>query len=157
MPTNVTVIFDEATTNSGDCNGGIVITRTWVASDNCGNTATHIQTITAADEFAPVISSIPPDVTLECGTYPTDTLKAVDDCDLDLDIVVSDTIYGSCPSTLERTYFVTDDCGNTTMHTQVVTWEDTTAPTVVFTNPLLCIVVGLQQMIVEMKEASLFT
>ena len=43
----------------------MVITRTWTATDNCGNASTCIQTITVEDVTAPVITC-PVDVTVNC-------------------------------------------------------------------------------------------
>src|SRR5437763_7542302 len=42
------------------------IARTYTATDECGNSSSSIQTITVDDETAPVITSIPADVTVSC-------------------------------------------------------------------------------------------
>ncbi|MEQ1745534.1 MAG: T9SS type A sorting domain-containing protein [Saprospiraceae bacterium] len=43
------------TQTSGDCSSGYVVTRTWTATDQCGNPKVHVQTITVlpAAPFAP--------------------------------------------------------------------------------------------------------
>lgn len=59
-------------------------------------------------------------------------LTATDLCQ-DVDVTFNeDTTAGSCPDayTLTRTWSVADDCGNATSHTQVVTVQDTTPPSI---------------------------
>ena len=51
------------------CPGSQIITRTWTATDLCGNTSVGTQIITLSDTTAPVLT-IPPSVTLDC---PADT------------------------------------------------------------------------------------
>jgi hypothetical protein len=38
----------------GSCVNSYVLTRTWTATDECGNTTTHKQTITVVDTTKPV-------------------------------------------------------------------------------------------------------
>jgi hypothetical protein len=47
---------------AGSCPQASVITRTWTATDACGNEAVHVQTITVADTTAPVFISVPADI-----------------------------------------------------------------------------------------------
>ena len=57
------------------------ILRRWRATDLCGNTADHIQTITVVDTTAPVFTIIPEDLTLECDQeVPTTNAEADDNC-----------------------------------------------------------------------------
>ena len=60
----VTVTVEE-TLDQGECGGAYVITRTFTATDACGNAATAVQTITQQDTTAPSLV-IPADVTIEC-------------------------------------------------------------------------------------------
>ncbi|MEZ4782011.1 MAG: hypothetical protein R2816_10770 [Flavobacteriaceae bacterium] len=111
-----------------------MVTRTWTATDECGLTTTHTQTVTVQDTTAPTFNeALPSDVTEECDAV-TDavTLTASDNCgnaDVTFDEVRTD---GDCPSNyiLTRTWTATDECGLTTTHTQTVTVQDTTAPTI---------------------------
>ncbi|MEZ4949329.1 MAG: hypothetical protein R2784_08080 [Saprospiraceae bacterium] len=49
-----------------DCQTGIVYTRTWTATDGCGNQSSASQVITIIDNIAPVISGVPGDLNLNC-------------------------------------------------------------------------------------------
>ncbi|MEZ4782012.1 MAG: hypothetical protein R2816_10775 [Flavobacteriaceae bacterium] len=72
------------------------------------------------------------DVTVECDSVPTaDTLTANDNCS-DATVVFNEVrTDGDCPSNyvLVRTWTATDECGFETIHTQTITVQDTTAPT----------------------------
>ena len=114
----------------------MLIERTWLATDDCGNTATCIQIITVQDTTSPVITC-PADVVLDC---PADTTAATngvatatDQCDADVDISHSDVVTDNCGNTMliERTWLATDDCGNTATCIQIITVQDTTAPIIV--------------------------
>ena len=50
----------------GACKYAYTITRTWTATDQCGNTATASRTITVQDTKAPVFDQDPEDLTIEC-------------------------------------------------------------------------------------------
>jgi hypothetical protein len=85
----------------------------------CGNASTQTQTITVDDQTAPVITSIPANVTVSCAAdVPAGNVSSVvatDNCAGVLTVTFSDvTTPGSCPNryTIARTYTVTDVCGN---------------------------------------------
>jgi hypothetical protein len=59
----VQVAFAES--SEGSCPQ--VITRTWTATDGCGNSVSATQTITVVDTTAPILVGVPPDLTLTCG------------------------------------------------------------------------------------------
>ena len=131
--TDVTVTYSEVRTD-GSCEDTYTLTRTWVAEDNCGNTTTHIQTVSVEDTTAPTFNeALPADVTEECDAVtPAVTLTASDNCDTDVTVTYSEVrTDGSCEDTytLTRTWVAGDNCGNTTTHIQTVSVEDTTAPT----------------------------
>ena len=48
---------------SGSCVGEQIITRTWSLTDDCGNTTTHVQTITVEDNTPPTFT-VPADITI---------------------------------------------------------------------------------------------
>ncbi|MBF4467676.1 gliding motility-associated C-terminal domain-containing protein, partial [Flavobacterium sp. LC2016-12] len=132
-------VASEGCTNAG------TYTNTWIVKDNCGNTSDiFTQIITIEDTTAPtwttVVGSL--NVTLECNdttglvsaqaTFPI----ATDLCDGDVaniektsgQFVASEGC--SNAGTYTNTWIVKDACGNTSdIFTQVITIEDTTAPT----------------------------
>ncbi len=119
----------------GNCGGGYTVVRTFVATDDCGNTASAQQIVTFRDQKAPVFAGIPAAITLQCSAaLPTDEPTATDNCDKSVDIVETQaTQPGTCENNYRvvRTWTATDDCGNTATAIQVVTLEDTIAPTFV--------------------------
>jgi len=128
-----TVNFSDVTAGAG-CPDGLIITRTWVATDDCGNSSTCVQTITVDDTAGPLISC-PGNITIECtaSTLPATTgmATATDDCDDSPALVFLDaTVGGACPQefTINRTWTATDNCGNTSTCVQAIQIEDTTAP-----------------------------
>ena len=108
-----------------------IITRTYMASDSCGNTATCAQLITVNDSIAPQISC-PAAVTVACLTdvpSPDITLvTATDNCGIPVVTFVGDVWSGNCPRIITRTYQAADSCGNTSTCTQMITVNDSIAP-----------------------------
>jgi gliding motility-associated-like protein len=110
------------------------ITRTYRVTDVCSNFIFVTQTITVNDITAPV--GIAPDpITVECITeVPAANTALVtgvsDNCTAaPLVAFVSDVSNGAtCPEVITRTYSITDDCGNSTNVTQLITIDDTTPP-----------------------------
>ncbi|MRX67633.1 T9SS type B sorting domain-containing protein [Flavobacterium resistens] len=135
----------EDTVTPGDCAGSYTKTRTWTAKDACGNVSLPVsQTIIVQDITAPTwkteIASL--NRTVECSDqqalasaqalFPT----ATDACDTDVSniVKVSGQFMASegCSNagTYTNTWTVKDACGNTSeTFTQVITIQDTTAPT----------------------------
>lgn len=121
---------------SGSCPK--TITRTYRATDGCGNVTECTQIITVNDTIAPIISA-PPSVTVQCDSgvpaHATDLASLVtqggtasDNCGVPTVSFVGDVSSGSCPRTITRTYRATDGCGNSTDATQTMTVRDNTAP-----------------------------
>ncbi|MEC3908670.1 gliding motility-associated C-terminal domain-containing protein, partial [Tamlana sp. 2201CG12-4] len=126
-----TVSVSDARTD-GNCPNTYTLTRTWVATDECGLTTSHIQIITVQDTKAPeFVETLPRDITVECDAVPDPlTITATDNCG-DAVVTVNDVrTDGDCPSSyiIVRTYTATDACNLTTTHTQIITVQDTTAP-----------------------------
>jgi hypothetical protein len=129
---NVSVVFGETTT-PGNCAYNYTITRTWTATDACGNVASCQQTITVQDVTPPQIAC-PNGVTVECianKPQPNPALvTATDNCDPNPVVVWVSDVVGQqrCPAQIIRTYRATDACGNQATCTQIITVEDRTAP-----------------------------
>ena len=126
------VITVEEQTTPGACAGDYVITRTFTATDDCGNATSATQTITIVDTTAPVLT-IPSDYTAECSdAHPMDDATATDNCGEVTITVEEETTPGACAGdyVITRTFTATDDCGNATSATQTITIVDTTAPVI---------------------------
>ena len=120
----------------GNCAGNYVITRTWTATDNCGNSSSCDQTITVSDTTGPDIDC-PADAGVDCSdsTDPADTGEptATDDCSGVASIGHSDSVApGNCAGNyvITRTWTATDNCGNSSSCDQTITVTDTTPPTI---------------------------
>jgi uncharacterized repeat protein (TIGR01451 family) len=110
-----------------------MITRTWVAEDECGNTTTCSQVLLILDSEGPTFDqACPQDTEIECGSpIPmAPTLTASDNCGMASVTFSEESTFqpGSCQYTITRTWVAEDDCGNTTTCSQVITVSDTQAP-----------------------------
>ncbi len=128
----VTITFDDEF-NGGDCAGGF--TRTWIATDGCGNFVTAQQQITSSDQEAPVITSFPDNVTVSCDNIPSAEEASVeysDDCGSVITSYDEEIIPGSCPNSynIERTWTFTDGCGNSVSNTWTIFVVDEEGPIV---------------------------
>ncbi len=106
-------------------------TVTLTVSDGI-ESATCEATITVIDTTPPVITGVPADETVECDSVPPPAEPtATDNCDPDVPVIFDETrTDGDCPNryTLTRTWTATDDCGNSTTETQIISVQDTTPP-----------------------------
>ncbi len=128
------LVFDE--TIMGDtCH--FTITRTWTATDDCGNTGMYAQTITVADDNPPVFSNVPADVTMECPDVPPVQDPDVTDCSPYTLEFEESQIGGACPlpSQIIRTWIATDECGNADTVVQIVTMTSPMVTGVITFNP----------------------
>jgi hypothetical protein len=122
----------------------ITVLRTYTITDLCGNNVQIPQTFTIDDNTAPQISGTLPPLPVEgcnAGAAPAayTTIAALqaagltisDNCTAtgSLQLSHADVTSGTCPITIQRTYTITDACGNTATATQVITIDDTQAPT----------------------------
>jgi hypothetical protein len=119
----------------GECPQSFTIVRTWVAIDACGNAS---ETVGAEyfvfDNVAPVITTQPADVMVECAedAPAIAEVSAVDNCG---DVTInSDEAYIEAPDECgnyvkEITYVAVDECGNTSEPVSyTITVFDMTAP-----------------------------
>jgi len=130
------VTYSDSATG-GACPQEKTVTRTWTATDACGNAASCDQTIDVEDTIAPVITC-PADVTIQCDASQdpsnTGSATAIDNCDPAPAVTYSDDFGGLTlcdgTGTFVRTWTATDGCGHMTTCDQVITLEDTTAPVI---------------------------
>ena len=133
-------------THVGDVSDGMTcpetITRTYRATDACGNTTDCTQLITIDDDTPPMITC-PGPITVDCIANvpaPDINLPVVsDNCNATVTVThVGDVSDGmTCPETITRTYRATDACGNTTDCTQLITIDDDTPPTITCPAPIM--------------------
>ncbi|MFN0214535.1 MAG: T9SS type A sorting domain-containing protein, partial [Saprospiraceae bacterium] len=112
-------------------------TRTYTATDGCGNTATCKQEFSWTEDLTPpTFTFCPQGSNLGCnpmaGVPSAGVATATDACSTP---TISSTLgmitSMGCTRSQTRTYTATDGCGNTATCTQVFTWtEDTTPPVV---------------------------
>ncbi len=119
-------------TTSGFCPQEYSVTRTWIATDGCGNSATCSSTIFIQDNTPPVITCPVVVSPISCGEIPSfGTATAVDACDPIADLTFFDvTVQGTCSQEYQvtRTWIATDDCGNTSSCSASISIEDNTPP-----------------------------
>ncbi|KFE99116.1 choice-of-anchor L domain-containing protein, partial [Flavobacterium hydatis] len=126
----------------GSCPGTYSITRTWTAKDACNNTSLPVsQTINVVDTTPPTWTTAPTalNVTLQCSDTAGLTAAqasapvATDACSTVTYTKVSGAfVAGNCANagTYTNTWKATDVCTNeSTVFTQTITIQDTTAPT----------------------------
>lgn len=89
------------------------------------------------DSQAPIFINVPNNVTLECGTIIPSRdsygITASDNYGTNIIVISKETIpptNNTCHYKIVRTWTARDFCGNKTVHTQVVTIQDTKAPIV---------------------------
>lgn len=121
------------------CDADFNITRTWTATDECGNVAVASQTLTVwPDTEAPTFTFVPGAQTVQCGEaieFGTPTI--IDNCtELTVSEAVSST--GSCPNgyTTTKTWTATDGCGNTEVQSQTITVMAAPAPATLSFEPM---------------------
>jgi hypothetical protein len=129
------VTFSDAV-SAGACPNAKTITRTWTATDGCGNASSCVQKIDVVDTTPPTLTC-PADVTIECdqSTDPSNTgsATATDNCDANPLIAYSDAeTPGHCPQekTISRTWSATDACGNRSSCVQTINVVDRTPPAI---------------------------
>jgi hypothetical protein len=122
------------TTTAGACAGGLTgstTTRTWTATDSCGQAATHTQVVTVGHSTAWTLSNVPDDATVPCGDKLPEApvVTAFTHCNAELNVTPDETsATDGCTVTTTRTWSATDACGHTKTGTQVITQEDNEDP-----------------------------
>src|SRR5439155_14404373 len=130
----VTQVGNDSTVD-GTCAGTYSETRTWIATDACGNTSvTTLPLLAVRPITPPFISDAGANATIDCPASPTFTAPtASDSCNsATVTQVGSDSTEDwTCARTYyeTRTWIATDACGNTSgTKTQTITVQDITPP-----------------------------
>jgi hypothetical protein len=149
-----TVVFTEASNRDSSGFGfyNYDITRTWVVTDDSGNTATHTQVINVRDTKAPVFSPNAPDTVivstnfadLSCAdTVVLNMAPFISDCATGVNLTVTNSAFPSGGANATGVYPVgttpvvftaTDVSGNVSQYTVIVIVRDGTPPTAVCIN-----------------------
>jgi hypothetical protein len=113
-------------------------TRTFTATDHCGNAQTISRTVSwIVDVTSPVISGVGIPETISCPAVPLFSSPiASDGCSTASLSYTDATTPGTCVSayTKTRTWTATDHCGNTSTASQTITVVDNTAPSITCTT-----------------------
>jgi len=133
-----TVTFIDVTT-PGTCPQSYSVTRTWTATDLCGNAASCSQTITVVDTTPPTIFCPGDEDIVQCPQTPVFEPPFVHDaCDPSPTVTFTETTTpGPCPQHYDvtRTWTATDHCGNSASCSETITVVDTTAPIITCPGP----------------------
>ncbi|MBK9105948.1 MAG: hypothetical protein IPL92_15590 [Saprospiraceae bacterium] len=119
----------------------LFVTRTWTATDGCGNVSTRSQTINVVDNSTsdrcitcPIDDQLP-------ATPAFATATATDACGSLFTLTFADVTVtpGSCAGsyTVTRTWTATDGCGNVSTAAQVINVQDIDAPVIASAGPWL--------------------
>ncbi len=111
---------------------GYSITHIWTVVDDCNNeNSTSTSFMVLPDTEAPDLV-LPDDITVECNNIPPIGIAtATDNCDSNPTVIFVEEIIndGSCPYTIERSWYAEDICGNASdIQTQTITVGDTENP-----------------------------
>jgi|GEM_PF-392566 len=111
-----------------------IIVRTFLATDNAGNTGTCVQAYTTrSDSEPPVFGAM---ASIDLGCNPDVDLPSIadvfatlsDNCGLVSSSVVESTMLDGCQVTIMRDFNAVDACGNTGSLMQVITLTNDTTP-----------------------------
>src|SRR5690606_7844598 len=119
----------------------LIIQRTYVVSDVCGNTSTCAQILNVVDDEVPIILNCPSVLTISCidDLTPgnTNLISVTDNCaiveDIVIDVLDISNNGSGCtidPLIINRTFTVSDACGNSSVCTQIITLIDNVAPVI---------------------------
>ncbi|XP_013403828.1 uncharacterized protein LOC106169070 isoform X2 [Lingula anatina] len=136
---DVTLKIEEAPNplpTTAACNA--TITRTYTAEDACENMVHVVQMITIREMGLPVFTFVPPNITVECGTYiknPDLTggwAIARSACGDPVGVNFTDRIISDnlCNESIARTWTAVDDCGNQISVRQIIYLQITIPPTI---------------------------
>ena len=128
----VATISTEVDTIDGNCPNNYIITRTFVATDECGNSSEpQTQSIYVYDWYAPVFNEGPTTYTYECDEeVPVIEPVATDNCSEVITYDYEDVEFwgDACYNGFTRVWSATDECFNVSYFNQYIYIQDTNAP-----------------------------
>ncbi len=132
-----TISYNDVVVSTGPCQFQIEIERTWTATDpNTGLSSSCVQEISLEDNTPPTFNNCPSDITVDGGGNCQKTVTwtapvASDNCGVDN--VTSNYSSGQTfqLGATTVTYTATDNCGNTTVCSFVVTVVNTVIPSII--------------------------
>ncbi len=136
-PSNGAISLDQTgkftyTPYSTGCSTDVFIYE--VCNQTSGCCATAAVAITIGDNTSPLLSNVPPDITIGCDEIVPDPsiVLAYDDCPgiyIEFNEESNEYAVGECETfIITRTWAATDLCGNTASATQIITVEDLEGP-----------------------------
>ena len=137
----VSVTWQDDITEDETC-AGAVYTRTYTATDACGNSASATQTVIIVDNSAPtwnegfymeLVACADATEALMNDASHLPLYEALDNCDDDLEYTVSAVLTsGGCIGSWHRTWTAIDDCDNASQFEQTIMVYDSLAPEFVY-------------------------
>ena len=111
-----------------------IISRSWLASDDCNNAVACSQIISVRDTEAPVWTFVPESLDLQCDGVapPVENATASDNCDTEVTVTYNGetVVQGQCAGStiITRSWTAVDDCNNVTTTVQVIAIQDSQPP-----------------------------
>ena len=131
------ITYSDLTIASPVCPQEYTINRTWLTTDDCGNTSTCLQIITIDDSVPPVLAC-PANLTIECieSTLPahTGTATTSDICDESPSLMYTDVTMAIPMSNgyqIQRTWTTSDTCGNSASCIQIIRVDNPLVPDII--------------------------
>ena len=113
----------------GECPNSYQINRTWIATDECGNSATSSQIIDFVDNIPPQFGEMPVFIRTTCDSIPEDNLIITDNCSENVSYLITvDSLPSDSGYVLNRTIIATDECGNSAQISQTLEVVDREPP-----------------------------
>ncbi|MFJ1438679.1 reprolysin-like metallopeptidase [Capnocytophaga canimorsus] len=129
---NPKVVYNGETKSNEKCKNDYVLTRSWIATNDCGKTITHTQIITIKDDVKPTFSgTLPTDISVEENNIPTQVdLTATDNCSENIQVTKSqENKEENGNKVIIYKWEASDECGNKVTHEQKVTIKKSSKPT----------------------------
>jgi gliding motility-associated-like protein len=107
------------------------LTRSWTATDECGNSSSLTQIIAVQDTTPPVV--VPnPSVSISCATYAEHPdsiyIKFSDQCSHVIVTFKDSTLISGCTTVVKRSYTLVDVCGNRSVYHQTLNIKNDKKP-----------------------------